>query len=63
MHIQPTDRGHVELESQTKTRKTENDLSMEHESMFRCGGHVTFCNMLHCCIAALHFADCVGDQM
>ena len=52
MHIQPTDRGHVELESQTKTRKTENDLSMEHGSMFWCRGrgHVTFCNMLHCCI-------------
>ena len=39
-------------ESQTKTRKTENDLSMEHGSMFWCRGrgHVTFCNMLHCCI-------------
>ena len=37
-------------ESQTKIKKTENDGTWKHVLMPR-GGHVTFCNMLHCCIA------------
>ena len=52
MHIQPTDRGHVELERvRPKQGKQKMIWAWNMKACFGAGGHVTFCNMLHCCIA------------
>ena len=51
MHIQPTDRGHVELERvRPKQGKQKMIWAWNMKACFDAAGHVTFCNMLHCCI-------------